>query len=96
MFLNINSFSNFDLNCSNSLDLRNLQEQVKKAFVTKNCCVELFIIQKMNLNLYCFQVCRHKTTISSLNSKKKTEKTSIKSQPVSTHHLRPAYNKHVS
>ena len=32
MFLNPNIFSNLDYNCSNLLDLRNLQEQVKKAF----------------------------------------------------------------
>jgi hypothetical protein len=29
-------FSNFNYNCSNILDLRNLQEQVKKAFSFKN------------------------------------------------------------
>ena len=32
MFLNPNIFFNLNLNCSNLLDLRNLQEQVKKAF----------------------------------------------------------------
>ena len=32
MFLNPNIFSNLSSNCSNSLDLRNLQEQVKKTF----------------------------------------------------------------
>ena len=32
MFLNPNNFSNFNFNCSNLLDMRNLQEQVKKAF----------------------------------------------------------------
>jgi len=32
MFLNPNIFSNVNYNCSNSLDMRNLQEQVKKAF----------------------------------------------------------------
>ena len=31
MFLNPNTFSNSNSNCSNSYDLRNLQEQVKKA-----------------------------------------------------------------
>ena len=31
MFLNPNNFSNLNSNCSNLLDLRNLQEQVKKA-----------------------------------------------------------------
>ena len=30
-------FSNLNSNCSNLLDMRNLQEQVKKHFVTKNC-----------------------------------------------------------
>ena len=37
MFLNPNNFSNLNSNCSNLLDLRNLQEQAKKHFVTKNC-----------------------------------------------------------
>ena len=37
MFLNPNNFSNLNLNCSNLLNLRNLQEQVKKTFFTKNC-----------------------------------------------------------
>ena len=32
MFLNPNFFSNLNYNCSNLLDLRNLQKQVKKAF----------------------------------------------------------------
>ena len=32
MFLNPNNFSNFNSNCSNLLDMRNLLEQVKKAF----------------------------------------------------------------
>ena len=32
MFLNPNIFSNMNSNCSNLLDMRNLQEQVKKAF----------------------------------------------------------------
>ena len=32
MFLNPNIFSNLNSNCSNLLDLRNLQEQVKKTF----------------------------------------------------------------
>ena len=36
-FLNPNHFSNLNYNCSNALDLRNLQEQVKKAFCFKNC-----------------------------------------------------------
>ena len=36
-------FFNFSLNCSNVLDLRNLQEQVKKAFVlTFHCLKKLF------------------------------------------------------
>ena len=30
-------FSNLNYNCSNLLDMRNLQEQVKKHSVTKNC-----------------------------------------------------------
>ena len=38
MFLNPNIFSNLDYNCSNLLDMRNLQEQVKKAF----CYQKLF------------------------------------------------------
>ena len=38
MFLNPNNFSNLNSNCSNLLDLRNLQEQVKKAF----CYQKLF------------------------------------------------------
>ena len=32
MFLNPNNFSNLNSNCSTFLDLRNLQEQVEKAF----------------------------------------------------------------
>ena len=32
MFLNPNNFFQFETNCSNLLDMRNLQEQVKKAF----------------------------------------------------------------
>ena len=32
MFLNPNNFFQHDSNCSNLLDMRNLQEQVKKAF----------------------------------------------------------------
>ena len=36
MFLNPNFFSNLNSNCSNLLDMRNLQEQVKKHSVTKN------------------------------------------------------------
>ena len=38
MFLNPNIFSNMNHNCSNLSDMRNLQEQVKKAF----CYQELF------------------------------------------------------
>ena len=38
MFLNPKIFSNLNSNCSNSLDRRNLQEQVKKAF----CSQKLF------------------------------------------------------
>jgi hypothetical protein len=38
MFLNPNIISNLDSNCSNLLDMRNLQEQVKKAF----CYQKLF------------------------------------------------------
>ena len=38
MFLNLNILSNFNFNCSYFLDLRNLQEQVKKAF----CYQKLF------------------------------------------------------
>ena len=38
MFLNPNNFSNLNTNCSNLLHLRNLQEQVKKAF----CYQKLF------------------------------------------------------
>ena len=37
-FLNPNIFSNLNSNCSNLLDMRNLQEQVKKAF----CYQKLF------------------------------------------------------
>ena len=33
MFLNPNIFSNLNSNCSNSLDMRNLQEKVKKALL---------------------------------------------------------------
>jgi hypothetical protein len=40
MFLNPNHFSNLNSNCSNILEMRNLQEQVKKAF----CYQELFWI----------------------------------------------------
>ena len=40
MFLNPNIFSNFNYNCSNFLDLKNLQEQVKKAFRI-NCSSDL-------------------------------------------------------
>ena len=38
MFLNPNTFSNMNSNCSNVLDMKNLQEQVKKAF----CYQKLF------------------------------------------------------
>ena len=38
MFLNANIFSNLNSNCSKLLDLRNFQEQVKKAF----CYLKLF------------------------------------------------------
>ena len=38
MFLNPNIFFNLNCNCSTLLDMRNLQEHVKKAF----CCQELF------------------------------------------------------
>ena len=38
MFLNPNSFSNLNYNCSSLLDIRNLQEQVKKAI----CYQKLF------------------------------------------------------
>ena len=38
MFLNPNIFSNLNYNCSNLWDMRNLQEQVKKAF----CYQKLF------------------------------------------------------
>ena len=38
MCLNLNIFSNLGSNCSNLLDLRNLQEQVRKAF----CYQKLF------------------------------------------------------
>ena len=37
MFLNPNNFCHLNFNCSNLLDVRNLQEQVKKHSVTKNC-----------------------------------------------------------
>ena len=40
MFLNPNNFSEMNSNCSNLLDLRTLQEQVKKAF----CCPKLFCL----------------------------------------------------
>ena len=53
MFLNPNNISNFNPNCSNSLDMRNLQEQVKNAFcyqklfwpftVWINCSIDLKI-----------------------------------------------------
>ena len=36
-FLNSNIFSNLNSNCSNLLDMRNLQEQVEKAFCYQNC-----------------------------------------------------------
>ena len=36
MFLKPNNFSNLNFNCSDLLDLRNLQEQVKKAFCYQN------------------------------------------------------------
>ena len=32
MFLHFNNFSNLNYNCSNLLDMRNLEEQVKKSF----------------------------------------------------------------
>ena len=47
-FLNTNIFSNLNSNCSNLLDRRNLQEQVKKAFwipkivLTLHCVNRLF------------------------------------------------------
>ena len=37
MFLNPNIFSNLKYNCSNLLDIRNLQEQVKNHSVIKHC-----------------------------------------------------------
>ena len=36
-FLNLKYFSNLNVNCYNVLDLRNLQEQVKKLFRFKSC-----------------------------------------------------------
>ena len=36
-FLNPNYFFHLNDNCSNLLDMRNLQEEVKKHSVTKNC-----------------------------------------------------------
>ena len=38
MFLSPNCFCQFELNCSNFIDLRNLQEQVKRVL----CCKKLF------------------------------------------------------
>ena len=52
MFLNPNSFFQFDSNCSNLLDLRNLQEQVKKHSVTKNCS-DLSLFEKIVLVIFC-------------------------------------------
>ena len=37
MFLNPSIFSNLNSNCYNLLDMRNLQEQVKKDSITQNC-----------------------------------------------------------
>ena len=70
MFLNPNIFSNLDSNCSNLLDMRNLQEQVKKAFcyqklfwpftVRKNCSSDRENFWNLRLkaeNLQTFWVC---------------------------------------
>ena len=48
MFLNPNDFSNLNSNCSNLLDIRNLQEQVKNSILLPNiiqtfhCLIKLF------------------------------------------------------
>ena len=48
MFLNPNILSNLNSNCSNSLDMRNPQEQVKKHSLTKNCS-DLSLFEKIVL-----------------------------------------------
>ena len=48
MFLNPNIFSNLNSNCSNLLDMRNLQEQVKKHSVAKNCS-DLLLFEQIDL-----------------------------------------------
>ena len=48
MFVNPNIFSNLNLNCSNLLDMRNLQEQVKKAF-----CYQWYFFTKIVLTFHC-------------------------------------------
>ena len=48
MFLNPNNIFNMNSNCFNLLDMRNLQEQVKKHSVTKNCFhLSLFCLNKL-------------------------------------------------
>ena len=52
-----NIFSNLNSNCSNVLDLRNLQQQVKKAFVSKivltfHCLNKLFFLGCRDLKCF--------------------------------------------
>ena len=46
MFLNPNTFSNLNSNCSNLLDIRNLQEQVQKAFCYQKLLQIVLVIEK--------------------------------------------------
>ena len=48
MFLKPNIFSNLNYNCSNSYDVRNLQEKVKKAI----CCQKLFWPSTVQTNFF--------------------------------------------
>ena len=56
-FLNPIFFPNL-INCSNLLDLRNLQEQVKKAFCFKNC-TDLSLLEKIVLVIS--KICKFST-----------------------------------
>ena len=47
MFLNHSNFSNLNYNWSNLVDMRNLQEQVKKAFCYQNFCLTFHCLNKL-------------------------------------------------
>ena len=47
MFLNPNFFSNLNLNCSNSLDMRNFQEQVKKSILSSKIVLTFHCLNKL-------------------------------------------------